>query len=147
VIVVDSSAVVAIFFGESASSVLRECLERHGDRIMSVASYVESGMVLCGRWKGERERAIQRLDRFLDTAGIVLVPIDATQAQLALRAFTRFGRGSGHPARLNFGDTFSYALARSRNAPLLFIGDDFHATDVTVAVDRPGPQRPLRIET
>ncbi len=109
---------------------------------MSVASYVETGTVLAGRRKTDRLRAIGDLDRFLEEAGIALAPVDAAQARLALRARIRFGRGMGTGGVLNFGDTFSYALARVQQAPLLFIGDDFGTTDLTIALDPARPHGP-----
>ncbi len=133
-IVVDSSAVVAILFGEPSASRLLERLATDPDRRMSVASYLETGTVLAGRRRYDRMRAISDLDEFLDEAGIALAPVDVAQARLALRARIQFGRGMGHGGPLNFGDAFSYALARALNAPLLFIGDDFGTTDVTLAL-------------
>jgi ribonuclease VapC len=133
-IVVDSSAVVAILFGEPAAEALLVRLAVDPDRVMSVASYLETGTVLAGRRLSDRLRAIDDLDQFLDEAGIALVPVDVAQARLALRARIQFGRGMGHGGALNFGDAFSYALAQARQAPLLFIGDDFGTTDVTVAL-------------
>ena len=134
-IVVDSSAVVAILFGEPQADALLARLAVDPDRVMSVASYFETGTVLAGRRRSDRLLAIDDLDRFLDEAGIALAPVDATQARLALRARIQFGRGMGHGGVLNFGDAFSYALARARQAPLLFIGDNFGTTDVTVALE------------
>ena len=134
-IVVDSSAVVAILFGEPTAEALLARLATDPDRVMSVASYLETGTVLAGRRQSDRLLAIDDLDRFLDEAGIALAPVDVTQARLALRARIQFGRGMGHGGLLNFGDVFSYALARARQAPLLFVGDDFGTTDVAVALD------------
>ncbi len=134
-IVVDFSAVVAIVFREPAAAMLLARLAADPDRVMSVASYVETGTVLAGRRRSDRLRAIEDLDRFLDEAGIGLAAIDPPQAQLALRARIQYGRGMGHGGVLNFGDAFSYALARVREASLLFIGDDFGTTDVTAALD------------
>jgi ribonuclease VapC len=137
VIVVDSSAVVAILFGETSAPALLARLAGDPDRIMSVASYVETGTVLAGRRHSDRLRAIEELDQFLAEAGIELSAVDTTQARLALRARIRFGRGMGHGGLLNFGDAFSYALARAQDAPLLFVGDDFAATDVAAALASP----------
>ena len=134
-IVVDSSAVVAILFGEPAAAALLARLAADPDRVMSVASYVETGTVLAGRRLSDQLRATEDLDRFLDEAGIGLATIDATQARLALRARIQYGRGMGHGGALNFGDAFSYALAKMREASLLFIGDDFRTTDVIAAID------------
>ena len=140
-IVVDSSAVVAILFGEPSAAALVSRLAADPDRVMSVASYLETGTVLAGRRRSDRLRAIDDLDAFLEEAGIALAPVDEVQARLALQARIRFGRGMGHGGMLNFDDAFSYALARTLEAPLLFIGDDFDTTDVTVALapDRPDP--------
>ncbi len=98
---------------------------------MSVASYLEAGTVLAGREpSGDRLKAIAYLDAFIDEAGITLTPVDVGQIRLALRARILFGRCMGHGGVLNFGDSFSYALAKTVDAPLLFIGDDFTKTDI-----------------
>ena len=102
---------------------------------MSVVSYVETGTVLAGRRQTDKLRAIDDLDAFLAEAGIVPTPVEASQARHALAARIRFGRGMGHGGKLNFGDAFSHALARTRAAPLLFIGDDFSETDIAVALN------------
>jgi ribonuclease VapC len=134
VIVVDSSAVVAILFGEASADALLDRLLADPQRIMSVASYVETGTVLAGRVRGNRMRAIEDLDSFLDATNIVLASVDDNQARVALRARIRFGRGMGNGGVLNFGDTFSYAMARAHASPLLFVGDDFGTTDVIQAM-------------
>ena len=87
-----------------------------------------------GRRRSDRINAIDDLDAFLTEAEIFLAPIDEAQARLALHARIVYGRGMGHGGSLNFGDTFSYALAKSLNCPLLFIGDDFTTTDITSAL-------------
>jgi ribonuclease VapC len=133
-VVVDSSAVVAILFGEPSAGSLIARLAAHPERLMSVANYVETGTVLAGRRHDARAGAIRDLDAFLDEAGIMLVPIDASQARVALAARIRFGRGMGHGGLLNFGDAFAYALAKVNSAPLLFTGDDFKRTDCTAAL-------------
>ena len=133
-IVVDSSAVVAILFGEPTAAALLARLAADPDRVMSVASYVETGTVLAGRRLSDRLRAADDLDRFLDEAGIALAAIDASQARRALRARIQHGRRMGHGGVLNFGDAFSYALAQAREASLLYTGNDFRATDVTAAL-------------
>ena len=133
-IVVDASAVIAILFGEAAAQMLVARLASDTDRVISVASYIEAGTVLAGRRQTERTRAIDDLDRFLEEAEIQLAPVDAAQARLALRARIVHGRGMGHGGLLNFGDCFSYALAKALEAPLLFIGQHFTATDLTSAL-------------
>jgi ribonuclease VapC len=79
-------------------------------------------------------KAIDELDAFLAETGIDLVPVDVAQGRLALSARITHGRGMGHGGTLNFGDAFSYALAKSRGSPLLFVGDDFAATDIEPAL-------------
>ena len=133
-IVVDSSAVIAILFGEPSCEALLTRLAADPDRVISVASYLESGTVLAGRRRSERLLAIDDLDEFLATAGIELAAVDGQQARLALRARIAHGRGMGHGGALNFGDAFSYALAKTLDAPLLFVGDDFAGTDVKAAL-------------
>ena len=102
---------------------------------MSAASYLESGVVLDSR----RDPVLSRsLDDFLDIAEVEIEPVTAEQARIAREAYRDFGKGSGHPAQLNFGDCFAYALAKSTDEPLLFVGLDFSHTDVTAAqVRRP----------
>ena len=137
-IVVDSSALIALLFGEPSASDLATRLAADSSRVMSVASYLEAGTVLAGRRRSRRFRAINDLDRFLSEAGIELSPVDVTQGRLALRARITYGRGMGHGGVLNFGDAFSYALAKSLDAPLLFVGNDFAATDITSALAKDG---------
>ncbi len=130
VIVVDSSAVIAILFDEPGADRLARRLAEAPRRVISVASYLETGTVMAGRRKSDRLRAINDLDGFLAEAGITLAPVDADQARLALRARIQYGRGMGHGGVLNFGDAFTYALAKTLDAPLLFVGDDFATTDI-----------------
>ncbi len=134
-IVIDPSAVIAILFAEPTASALsqRMAAEAVGDRVMSAAGYVEAGTVLAGRHPN-RERALEILDAFLVNGGIRVIPITEGLARIALDARIRFGRGFGAPAGLNFGDSFSYALAKSMNAPLLFVGNDFTQTDIVPAL-------------
>ena len=134
-IVVDSSAVVAILFGEPPAEALAARLAADPDRLFSVASYLETGTVLAGRRRSDRIKAIDDLDAFLNEAGIALAPVDEPQARIALRARIAHGRGMGHGGVLNFGDCFAYALAKSLGAPLLFVGDDLAATDIVPALD------------
>lgn len=135
-IVVDSSAVAAIFFGEPrAPELVRRLLVEPADaRKMSTASYVEVGSVLAGRRITDRPAAITDLERHISTFGIELEPVDHAQARIALRARLEFGRGMGHGGALNYGDCFSYALAKVLNAPLLYVGNDFTTTDIASAL-------------
>jgi ribonuclease VapC len=134
VIVVDSSAVIAILFGEAEAAAVAQRLASDSERVISTASYLEVGTVLAGRRRSDRLKAIDDLERFLSEADIDLVPVDRPQARLALRARILYGRGMGHGGVLNFGDAFSYALAKTLDAPLLFIGEDFATTDVIPAL-------------
>jgi ribonuclease VapC len=119
-IVVDSSAVIAIMESEPTAKALTRALLAKEPRYCSAVSYVESGVVLAGS-KKRSDRAPSELDDFLRHFSIDIVPVDAALARRALDARIRYGKGFGHPANLNFGDSFSYALATSLKAPLLFV--------------------------
>jgi len=134
-IVVDSSAVIAILVGEPPASVLTARLAAEPERVMSVASYLEVGTVIAARRQSDHLDAVAFLDTFLAESGIELRPVDESQGRIALIARIRYGRGMGHGGVLNFGDAFSYALAKSLDAPLLFVGNDFTITDVKSALD------------
>ncbi len=134
-IVIDSSAVIAIILDESQSEQLAQKIlatETEG-RFMSVANYIEAGTVLAGHSGKMPENGIGLIDGFIDVYNITLAPIDDDQARMALRARIKFGRGFGAAAGLNFGDCFAYALAKTLKAPLLFVGDDFSRTDIIAA--------------
>lgn len=123
--VIDTSALLAILQDEPERRAFNEAIEAAETRVMSVASFVETSIVIEVRYGAE---GLLDLDLFLDRSGIELAAVDTEQASEARLAFSRFGRGR-HPARLNFGDCFSYALARVRREPLLFKGADFSQTD------------------
>lgn len=129
-IALDSSAVLAILFAEPASELLVDALEAAPAAAMSVANALECAMKLAPR-PGLDES--EKLDAFVALYEIRLVPVDAVQLRLARAAYLRFGKGR-HPAALNYGDCFAYALAKSVDAPLLFVGDDFSKTDLVSAV-------------
>jgi ribonuclease VapC len=130
-VVIDSSAVVAVLFDEpEARSFLFRIAEAEVCRL-SAASMVEIGIVLRrGDAGGQRRRAF---DEMLRLFSIRVEPVTEAQARAAVDAFERFGKGTGHPAGLNFGDCFSYALAQAVDEPLLFKGDDFSRTDIAAA--------------
>lgn len=128
-VVLDTSAIIAILLGESPSARLIGALQADAARSVSAATVVESSLVLLGRYG---EVAEVQLDLFLREIAAEVVPVGEEHARLARDAAVRFGRGR-HPAALNFGDCFSYALAVARGEPLLFVGDDFSRTDVPVA--------------
>lgn len=130
-IVVDTSALVAIVAGESDAELFAMVLVRNaGDAEVSAASLLEATMVLESRFGPEGSTDLERL---IDSASVAVVPVDRDQVAIAAQAWRRFGKGR-HPAALNFGDCFAYALARSRDAALLFKGDDFSQTDIRSAV-------------
>ena len=113
---------------------LRDRLMAAPTRFMSAANYVECGQVLARRLASDPRIGLRTFDEFLARARIQIAPIDETQARVALEARIRFGRGFGHAARLNYSDCFAYALAKTRNLPLLFVGDDFTHTDIVSAL-------------
>jgi ribonuclease VapC len=125
--IVDSSALIAILRAEPAAAIMAGALVEAGNGRLSAANFVEVGAVIDG---GDDPVAGRRYDDLLVAARITIVPVTETQARLARQAYRDFGKGSGHPARLNFGDCFAYALAKDLNEPLLFIGNDFGHTDI-----------------
>jgi ribonuclease VapC len=125
--VIDSSAVVAILSDEPERARFIEAIDADEVRLMSAATFVEVSIVIEARYGPAGSK---QLDRFLERAAVEIVPVDEEQARVARRAFTQFGKGR-HPAGLNFGDCFSYALAAALGEPLLFKGDDFPRSDVT----------------
>ena len=126
---IDSSAVVAILQDEPERSALVRKLARDRVRLLSAANYLEAAIVIDDRLGDAGARDLRL---FLIEATIEIVPVTAAQAELARVAYRRFGRGN-HPARLNYGDCFAYALARETGEPLLFKGDDFSRTDIAAA--------------
>ncbi|MCA1941869.1 MAG: type II toxin-antitoxin system VapC family toxin [Caenispirillum bisanense] len=125
--IVDTSALVAILQGEDDAVALMGAIVAAPVRFMSAASYLELGIVIDKLRDPEFSGLV---DHLLTRARIEIAPVTTDQARLAREAYRRYGRGSGHPARLNFGDCFAYALAKDRDMPLLFKGDDFSHTDV-----------------
>ena len=124
--VLDTSAVLAILQDEPERRRFNEAIEAAETRSLSTASWVECSMILESRYGAD---AVRDLDLFMAKAQVALVAVDEEQAELARRAFRKYGKGR-HPAGLNFGDCFSYALAQALNEPLLFKGQDFPRTDV-----------------
>lgn len=132
--IVDSSAIAAILLGEPERASFVSALRRAGGAELSAASYVEIGAVVDGR----RDPTLSReLDALLSQLRVSVVDLTAQQARIAREAYRDFGRGSGHRARLNLGDCYSYALAAARRDTLLFKGDDFTHTDIRPAVPTP----------
>jgi ribonuclease VapC len=128
--VIDSSALVAILLKEPGFEELLDAVDASDATFLSAATLVEASVVLEAR-KG-REGA-RDLDLFIFRSGTEVVPVDNEQVDAARAAWRRFGRGN-HPAKLNFGDLFAYALASATGLPLLFKGDDFALMDITPAL-------------
>lgn len=127
--VIDTSALVAIFFAEPERQKFLAAITAAGSRLVSAASVLEAGIVLEAR---QGEAAGREFDLFVVRANLQIVPFDAEQTDLARSAWRKFGKGR-HPAGLNFGDCFSYALARISGEPLLAKGTDFASTDIAIA--------------
>lgn len=129
--VIDSSAVLAILLAESDATTYSAAIAGAGAPVMSVTTFVELGVVTD---RARNPRLDRRLDSLIRESRIELVGVSTSQGLLARAAHRDFGRGSGHPAKLNFGDCFSYALAKDLDLPLLFKGEDFTHTDVRRAI-------------
>ncbi len=129
--IVDTSALIAILRDEPGATSYAKAIAKAHARRISAANYVETAAVI----DASRDPiASRRLDDLLREAAFVIEPVTPAQARIAREAYRDFGRGSGHPANLNFGDCFAYALARAINEPLLFKGDDFTHTDIQSAL-------------
>lgn len=129
--IIDASALVAILRAEPDARKYAEAIAAADHRRISPVNYVEVAAVI----DGARDPVASRsLDELMEAGGISITAVTEHQARLAREAYRDFGKGSGHPARLNLGDCFAYALAKDLGEPLLFKGDDFRHTDVTSAV-------------
>ena len=127
--IVDSSAVLAVLYREPDAERYERVIAESPNCRMSVANMLEASIVLEGRGGAA---AGHELDVFLESAAIELAPVTVEHAEAARRAWRRFGKGN-HPAALNFGDCFAYALANVTGEPLLFKGEDFSQTDIEAA--------------
>ena len=129
--IIDASALLAILRSEPEAETCTQAIEQADIRIISAGNYLEAAIVI----DASRDPiASRRLDELIQEANILVEPVTEEQVRIARAAYRDFGRGSGHPARLNFGDCFAYALAKVRGEPLLFIGDDFGWTDLGAAI-------------
>ena len=128
--IVDSSAMVAVIKREPDWLALSEKMDSAGSLRISAASYLETAIVLDKHRDPVRSAGLDELILDLE---LVIEPVTAAQAKIARQAYRDYGRGSGHPANLNFGDCFSYALARDKREPILYKGDDFVHTDLRSA--------------
>jgi len=130
-IVIDTSAVVALVFAEPERDAIARAIQQADMVLISTVSVVEARMVVQGR---RGQRAVVLRDDLLRLPMFEKVPPGVAETDAAYAAFVAFGKGSGHPAGLNFGGVFSYALAKVRGLPLLFKGDDFSQTDLVDAL-------------
>jgi ribonuclease VapC len=130
-VIVDTSALIAILRDESEAPVMARAIEQNAQRQISAANWLETAVVI----DGSRDPVVsRRFDELIDLARIEVAPVTGRQAQIARAAYRDFGKGSGHPAGLNFGDCFAYALAKDTGQPLLFKGGDFAHTDIVPAL-------------
>ena len=129
--IVDSSAIVALLKREAQWDEVAQALETSQERSISAGTYLEVGIVV-DSWKDPLLSS--SLDELLERFQIVVEPVTAEQTHIARQAYRDYGKGSGHPARLNFGDCFSYALARVKREAILFKGTDFQLTDLHSAL-------------
>ena len=129
--IVDSSALLAILRAEPEMLACARVIEDAARRRISAANFLETAIVI----DGSRDPvASRRLDDLIRAADLAIEPVTEAQARIAREAYRDFGKGSGHPAQLNFGDCFAYALAKVTGEPLLFKGNDFSQTDIARAL-------------
>jgi ribonuclease VapC len=134
-LIIDASAIIAMLFEESEGGPCAAAMGESAPRLVSAVNYVEAGTVLAGRAsEKDRDKALADIDAFLATFGIEIAAVTPELAREALKARIKYGKGFGQRRGLNFGDSFAYALAKSHDAPLLFIGDDFTTTDIKSAL-------------
>ena len=129
--IVDTSALIAILRDEPEAPACAQAIENAAVRRISAVNFLEAAIVI----DGSRDPiASRRFDELISVAELVVEPVTETQARIGREAYRDFGKGSGHPAQLNFGDCFAYALAKIAGESLLFKGSDFARTDVTSAI-------------
>jgi ribonuclease VapC len=129
--ILDSSAVIAILRDEPEAKRFAKSIQDASHRRISAVNYVETAAVI----DSSRDPVASRqFDDLLREAEVTIEPVTKIQARIARDAYRDFGKGSGHPAKLNFGDCFSYALAKAMGEPMLFKGDDFSHTDIEPAL-------------
>lgn len=132
---VDASAIVAILTREPEADILADSLDGARSPITSPIAIFEAALGVCRKRHASVAEAQEDVFEFLETAGVRTVSVTVQEAGIALDAFARYGKGRGHPAQLNLGDCFAYAVAKAHEAPLLFKGDDFSKTDIRSAAE------------
>ena len=130
--IIDSSALLAILFNEPDAHLHAQAIAKADSVEISAANWLETAIRVD---HGGNAIASNALDDLMREAEIKIVPVTAEQASIARQAYRAYGKGTGHPAQLNFGDCFSYALAKSTRQPLLFKGNDFNQTDLPIALE------------
>ncbi len=130
---VDASAIVAILTREREAGALADALETARSPITSPIAIFEAALGICRKRHVSVEEAAEDVREFLGIAAIRAVSITDKEAETALAAFSRYGKGRGHPAQLNLGDCFAYAMAKNYRTTLLFKGEDFAKTDIRLA--------------
>jgi ribonuclease VapC len=130
---VDASAIVAILTREAEANAMADVLERAPSPITSPIAIFEAALGICRKRHASVEEAEEDVREFLVMAGVRTVSITEREAETALVAFSRYGKGRGHPAQLNLGDCFAYAVAKNYRTALLFKGEDFDKTDIPAA--------------
>ena len=134
--IVDTSALIAILRDEPEAPAMARAIQEATSRQISAANWLEAAVVI----DGSRDPVASRqFDQLIDVARIMVAPVTEQQAHIARAAYRDFGKGSGHPAGLNFGDCFAYALAKDSGEPMLFKGRDFLHTDVVPALQPSDP--------
>ena len=129
--ILDTSALLAILRDEPEAASCAKAIEKAARRRISADNFLEAAIVI----DASRDPiASRRLDDLLRATDIIIEPVTGDQARIGREAYRDFGQGSGHPAQLNFGDCFAYALAKVTGEPLLFKGADFTQTDITPAI-------------
>jgi ribonuclease VapC len=131
---VDASAIVAILNQEPEADTYSDAIEKSSQAITSPIAVFEATLAICRIRHATIEEAAADVNELLTIASVRCVPITPDQTRTALDAFARYGKGRGHPAQLNLGDCFAYAVARDQDVPLLFKGNDFSQTDIESAV-------------
>jgi ribonuclease VapC len=137
--VIDTSALVALLAEEPDAPRIAEAIERSELRRVPSVVPLEATMVLSSILDRDPTVVAASINSALSRAGFTSIALDDEITRLAISAFVRYGKGRGHPARLNIADCIVYAAARSADAPLLFIGDDFMHTDIVSVLDDPKP--------
>ncbi|MGH7096205.1 MAG: type II toxin-antitoxin system VapC family toxin [Stellaceae bacterium] len=133
---VDASAIVAILTREPEADAPADMLESAQSPITSPIAIFEAALGICRKRHASIEEAREDVREFLGMAGIRAVAVTEQEAETALAAFSRYGKGRGHPAQLNLGDCFAYAMAKNHRTTLLFKGEDFGKTDILPAMRR-----------